>query len=105
MNTPLLFALFAILFCCVLAETNLTRAEKQHQCEVGASAKKRIGKVQSEIQKAVASLKKVVKEFMDIPRVLVTETMQEGVGLIQNSMESVGEEIKTQIKAITNPQL
>lgn len=99
------FKLYYNIFFCI----DCFALQKQHQCEVGASAKKRIGKVQSEIQKAVASLKKViideynfsvlfsincskimiirkycqvVKEFMDIPRVLVTETMQEGVGLV-----------------------
>ncbi|GMT06872.1 hypothetical protein PENTCL1PPCAC_29046, partial [Pristionchus entomophagus] len=69
---------------------------KQHQCAVGASAQKRMGKMQKEIQEAVDSIEKVIKEFMDIPKLLVSETVKEGVELARDSMESVGEEIKTQ---------
>lgn len=32
--------------------------------------------------KLITISSQVVKEFMDIPRVLVTETMEEGVGLV-----------------------
>ncbi|GMT35971.1 hypothetical protein PFISCL1PPCAC_27268, partial [Pristionchus fissidentatus] len=64
--------LSSLLLCIVAADANLPADVPSGQC-VANSAKRRIGMVQKEINEAVQSLKKVVKEMMDIPRVLMSE--------------------------------